>query len=335
MNKFKKYFPKKFVKILRGTQAKINGQSLFRYDKKRFIEHYSKNSNSTNRDQTNAKIIFYTHAIEKGLSHDEIRYGFGKNALIELGRNLNIYDTRNFDKTSKAYIGALSVVKDYMNIHENAGHETSYLSKIFGTRLREMSTCNSNISGSMIIKKEDKSENSLKNFEELFINRYSVRTYSSAPVDINRIHKAIEISTKTPSVCNRQSTRLHVITNQELIKKILEIQGGVNGYQTPPILIALTSDINSFIALTERNQMFIDGGLFSMALLLALEFEGLAACPLNAMFNKKRDKLIRNLLQIKPSENIIMFITVGNFKDKNNVAKSFRLSGGEITKILK
>ena len=69
-----------------------------------------------------------------------------------------------------------------------------------------------------------------------------------------------------------------------------------------------------------------------MALILALEYVGLAACPLNAMFDAARDLNVRDAVGVRDSEVIILLLAVGGFKAENRVAKSFRYSGEEITR---
>lgn len=328
----KKIIPKKMISFLNSARSNINNHNIFNYDKKRFKKNYSKNNKSWNVAQTNAKLIFFAHSIEKGLSHDELRLGFGKNALEGLSDAMSKYETNNFDKSNMAYQNALSVLNEYIKIHEQNNYNLKYIEKIFNARvLDEARKCNQTIGGADKINKN----NLRTDFKDLFTNRYSVRTYSTKRVDVNKINNAIQISTKSPSVCNRQSSRVYVISNKKIIEKVLKIQGGMNGYQTPPILIITTSDINCFVSLSERNQPYIDGGAFSMSLLLSLEYEGLAACPLNAMFNKKQTESIRDIVGIKGSENIIMLISVGNFKEYNNVAKSFRYDAAYITRYVK
>lgn len=139
---------------------------------------------------------------------------------------------------------------------------------------------------------------------------------------------------KTPSVCNRQSSRIRLITNPKLIKNTLDVQGGYRGYKYPQVLLLLTTDTSSFVDIKERNQVYVDGGLFAMSLLTSLEYVGLAACALNAMFNLEAELNVRQILNIPENENLIMFITVGNFLEETPYPKSFRYTGKEITKIL-
>lgn len=92
----------------------------------------------------------------------------------------------------------------------------------------------------------------------------------------------------------------------------------------PPVLLLVTSDIRAFMNNGERNEPFVDGGLFSMSLLYALEAYGLAACPLNAMFNLSQDRQTRELLDIPDYEFPVMYIAVGNFPESVPVCYSTR-----------
>lgn len=80
----------------------------------------------------------------------------------------------------------------------------------------------------------------------------------------------------------------------------------------------------------ERNERYTDGGLFSMSLLLALEEQSLAACPLNTMFSDKMDAKTRNLIGIPDSEFLVMYIAVGHFPEEISTCASRRLPAERI-----
>ena len=178
-----------------------------------------------------------------------------------------------------------------------------------------------------------KADNLSKRFVQLTQNRYSVREYSDKPVSQELLDKVYEVSMKTPSVCNRQATRIYQITDPEKIKAALKIQGGFNGYDMPPVLLLVTSDIRAFMNYGERNEPFVDGGLFSMSLLYALEAYGLAACPLNAMFNLAQDRQTRELLNMPDSEFPVMYIAVGNFPESVPVCRFRRTPESIVTRV--
>lgn len=139
---------------------------------------------------------------------------------------------------------------------------------------------------------------------------------------------------RTPSVCNRQPTRIRVILNHDLISKALKLQGGFNGYATPPALILLTADNRVFMAPQEHNEGYTDGGLFGMSLLLALEEQGIASCPLNTMFRKGPEKATRELLNIPSYENLVMYIAVGHFPDQCVTCVSHRFRADDVVTVI-
>lgn len=74
-------------------------------------------------------------------------------------------------------------------------------------------------------------------------------------------------------MCNRQPTKVILVENKTLIDKILEIQSGVTGYsEKVNQLIVLTCNRNYFYTIGERNQLYVDGGIYLIYLLYALHY---------------------------------------------------------------
>ena len=333
----KNYLPDFMVVLVINILTKYEELRVTRYDRKRFKNNYSsaakKNRNSI--DLLNANLIFYAHSIEKGLSHDNMRLGFGSTKLTALIKNLDQYELNGYSKDGKAYQNALSVIKHYCDIHDS--HDYDYLSRnlIPKRYIQLANNADLSLGGVVYINKKDKLNNSRKPFSEIISKRYSIREFSRESVPISVLQEAIEISMKTPTVCNRQSMRVRIIKNGTIIQNVLEKQGGFTGYPAPPVLLVVSTDTKTFINITERNQVYVDGGLFSMSLLLSLESLGLAACPLNAMQTIKNETQIRKMINIPQNENIIMYIAVGQMPEKIGVPKSFRYSADDITTIIK
>ena len=133
-----------------------------------------------------------------------------------------------------------------------------------------------------------------------------------------------------PNTERFKPSRVRVVTDPRKIEKLLDVQGGIRGHSTPPALLVVTTDIRNFVGANERNQVYVDGGLYAMSLLLALEHVGLAACPLNTMFSPTRDRQMRKLTA-SDHEAFILFISVGNFRDQVASPKSFRYEGTDVT----
>lgn len=94
----------------------------------------------------------------------------------------------------------------------------------------------------------------------------------------------------------------------------------------PPRLLLITADLNSFLFATERNQPFVDGGLFMMALLLGLTQLGLGSCCLNTAMGTERETAIRNIINIPDNEVFISFVAVGYFDSEILVPRSKRVA---------
>lgn len=323
----KKFIPRRLFCILKSLANWAWAIKAYRYDRRRFMNYSGYGGRSGSQDSTEAHVIFYTHQIEKGLSHVEFRDGFGKQAL----KNLRLSMSRLTNHESTVYIAALSAIKAYLEVHDSRQYDTSEIKAILGESLTsEASKCSSRMSGYHIIHKSSKLDNKNKNFKELFENRYTVREFSDEPVDIAKIYEAVAIATKTPSVCNRQSFRIVVIKDREIIKQLLQIQNGFRGYSFPPVMALVLTDAQSFRDVSERNYQYIDGGSFMMSFLLGLEYAGLAACPLNTMFSITEEKRTRKILNLTDNYNFISFVAIGNFMDQNKVANSFRFPADEI-----
>lgn len=165
--------------------------------------------------------------------------------------------------------------------------------------------------------------------------RHSVRTFDkSIPVDLGKIKEAAEFSMYTPSVCNRQPWHLLVTQNSAKIKSLLRIQGGYVGYDLPPVLGIVTVDLRDFRGAYERNEAYIDGGLYLMNFLLNLTNQGLASCTLNMMLPHESLDKVRDILHIDESNILIAAIAIGNYCQSYDIPKSARKNVNSIFKII-
>lgn len=327
----KKILPALFRNAVIGARGKVNDFEAERIQSRRFHQWMSR-GNSTDKARVETRLAFDVHRLEKGLSHVQFRYGFGHGVLVEISRRLQL-----LEKTDAVYLEnplyrqALSAIGEYKRRHEEANYDLTKIAELFLDHIWEAaSEAQSGLAGSFILHAESKLKNKELPFSQLTSNRFSVREYSSETVAQDSLDRVYELAMKTPSVCNRQATRIHQITDPNLIAQALRIQGGFSGYAVPPVLLFVASDIRAFMNDGERNEPFVDGGLFAMSLLYALEAEGLAACPLNAMFSLKTDKATRKLLDIPDNELPVMYIAVGHFPDEVPVCRSARKTVDEI-----
>lgn len=270
------------------------------------------------RNQLIGIIIFRTHAIEKGLSHHDFRPEFGKDSLFgSLKSHLTEYRRLGYDLQNQYITAAISALNEYKKKHENQGIAIPWFDDLFHGWVVPTPI----LSGTKIVQRKKLEDRS---FSDLISSRVSVREFGPGNVKLEEIEAAIKMSVKTPSVCNRQPWKVKVISSTDMISKVLKIQGGFNGYDLPNKLLLVTVETAFFNGRNERNEPYIDGGLFTMSLLYALESKNIASVALNAMFTTNRARQVANILNLSESEMLITFIAVGEYPAQAVVPKSFR-----------
>ncbi len=317
-----------FDSILTPLRILVRKLRLFReffYDFNRFCRYSSVVHRGNEREKLQALLVMAYHSLEKGLSLPSPRPGFGIKHINTLISRLNLYVNKyGFDCYVMASLNALEA---YNNFNINNGINNDYIDEYIRnlkSRLEinyEYELC----SGTKTINKKEFIESSNVNFRKFFEARSSVRQYSEESVSSDYIKDAVKIALKTPCVCNRQSWKVRVFKEKENVKKILSIQEGAVGFaEKIGTLLIVSSDLSYFQSSGERNQCWVDGGLFSMSLLLALHSFGLVTCSLNWSKNSYIDNLLKETMDIPQSESIIMLISVGHPLHTFKVASSWR-----------
>lgn len=325
--------------VLGGLRKAREARSLGKFvwaDFRRFARHYSRNpqtveGRSLEVRALQAHLIVHAHAVEKGLSHANIRYRFGASSVGSLAWVMELYSTQGHPKDAEPYLMALSVLGAYWILHEGQKIYDTPLSEAPEWLLNEIRASTSYVGGIVQVIRTEVGPSTVDGFNAVAFGRHSVREYNSSSVSAEKIREAIRVASRAPSVCNRQSIRVRVVRSPNLIRRLLKIQGGFGGYSLPPVLLAITADARDYVDATERNQPYIDGGLFSMGLLLGLESVNLAACALNTMFSVDQERRLRTDLELDDPELPIMLVAVGGFPRSYAVPKSFRYDPDHLT----
>lgn len=313
--------PKQYVK---KTLQKIRLRYLAHKDITRFSRTASFSIFDGGYEQLVSRIMYNVHALEKGLARTrDVRLGFGRQKIADLNDALVVYTMKGFSQSSFAYREGTSVLRRYQEFHEKQQFDTSFLSEIVDPEFLK-SEADLGFAGTKIIRRADKERNAEKNFYELALGRSSVREFSGGKIDLDKVMNALRAAEKTPSVCNRQGWKVYWVENKDLSARVLKHQRGFGQTQMPEVLLVITVSNNTYLSPVERNEAFVDGGLFSMSVMYGLEHEGLAAVPLNAMMYYKDQQAVRELLDMDDSEMIAMFIAVGELLDESVVPISDR-----------
>lgn len=276
-------------------------------------------------EQVVARVMYNVHALEKGLARvSDMRLGFGRKALCDLNDALVVYMHQGFSTDGFAFKEGVAVLQHYRALHESAGFDVAVLADHIDPAFLALRLSSTPSAGTKVVRRADKVHNRQKGFYELARGRSSVRDFSGERIDRSKIMAALRNAEKTPSVCNRQGWKVYWVESPQLVRSVLRHQRGFGYQQMPEVLLTITVSNNAFLSPVERNEAFVDGGLFAMSVLYGLEYEGLAAVPLNAMMYAKDQRAVRRLLDIDDAEMIIMFMAVGDLRIETVVPISDR-----------
>lgn len=321
MNKeqLKQIIPTWLLNIYYKIQYPIHVWPLVRYDAKRFISFSSK---SDTEESLIGLITNNIHSIEKGFTMPDFRMGFGQNKMYEVLDQSLMY-VKKYGIENVQILEVAKSVFDYKKCHDELKYSLpedlekqimSFLAFFPG-----LSTDSIQID----MTREKFFSNSKSDFQRFSASRRSSRNFTKEPVDLSLLKQSIELAQNAPSACNRQSTRIYLVKTPEIVKEVLKYQGGNRGFgQTVDKLIVVCGYLGNYHD-TERNCVYIDGGIFTMNLAYALHYYGIGCCILNWSVGNKRDKMIRKILSIRDSEVVIDVIACGN------VPQSFKLCRSE------
>lgn len=153
-------------------------------------------------------------------------------------------------------------------------------------------------------------------FRSLAEARRSVRDFLPQPVPQALLDEAVKLAQLSPSACNRQPCRVYVVSDEEGKKRLLSLQNGNAGFgHLAPHVAVVTADEAYFFDVSERHEPYIDGGLFSMSLILALRSLGVASCCLNWCVAPANDKAAHGVLGLPASQRIVMLMVIGYAPD--------------------
>lgn len=285
-----------------------------------------------NQANLKALITMEYHRIEKALSLKETRTAFGTTTIQRLIEGIETY--QNLYGSDRLIQIAINNLIAYYEFNCRQGHEDKHLEQTIKKLQHNShkSKTKDNIEGGIIeIKKEDIWQKAKLDLGEFFACRYSIRNFTDEEVDYKLLEQAVKMAQKTPSVCNRQSSKVYVFSTEENKNLVLSYQNGNRGFgHLVNKVLIITSNLENFVSVGERNQCWIDGGMYAMSLVYALHSLGLGTCCLNWSAEYKIDRQLRQAANIPNSEVVIMMIAVGHIPERLLVAQSPRKSIEEV-----
>lgn len=303
------HFSKYASKLLRKTG--INVLLNHAYDFARFYRARTPGGRVDEMDHAAASmhLLRLMHSLEKGMALPAPSPGFGKKKAANLYEQALTYRSR---------FGADEIYRLCMaTLASHQRFQITIAGDHCGFNLADLDEASEGIeAGARNTSREEFRKTALWDFGSFALSRSSVRNFTGAPINEVDILDAIRIASKSPSVCNRACAKAYYSTNPATISRALTHQSGNSGFgQLAGALFVVVADMRAFYKSGERNQAWVDGGLFAMSLNYALHSKGYGVCMLNWSMDATNDIALRQELGIPREHAVVMMMVAGHVPD--------------------
>lgn len=293
----------------------------YEYDMAKFLKHSSTREINPDPSALASFLTSAYHSLEKGLTMETPRAGFGQTKIPAILAAIEELEHNGYENYSTR--GARGCIRAYVHFHDDRNLP---LPPHLESRLRTFvaNTTDQQLPGGSIELTRQEIEDATDfDYAKFVETRRSVRHFTGEPVSPEVIHTAVTLALKSPRVCNRESRRVYAAYEPALRDHVLSYHHGNKGFgHRLGAVLVVTVDLREFDMIGERNQGWIDGGLFAMSLIYALHASRLGTCPLNWSEDCDHDQIFRNEFNIPDNEVIITLIGVGHTPDSIEVAAS-------------
>lgn len=283
-----------------------------------------------------ASLLFQYHKLEKGLVMPGPRRLFGIEPALAVIDHLERWQRAGHAMDDPVYLGALETLQAYQDRLVEAGldPEGRVLPRVQAFLQQHPLRTPALVTPRPLEPALDHAA-SYATLQQLALRRRSVRAFAPDPVPEEVLRQAVEIAQLAPSVCNRQTCQVIALRDPELKRKALAYQNGNRGFgHLAPLVLLITANETDFFDATERHQPYMDGGLFTMSLLLALEAQGVSSCCLNWCATPRNDKAVHRVFGIAANVRIVTMMAVGYAAPDCQVPRSPRRATGSVLRWL-
>lgn len=287
-------------------------------------------------ERIEGEILRNVHSLEKGLSIENIRLGFGIAKIKEASLYIDKYIKNGGNYNSEPIKMFVCALHSYLKFHEGKlyNDDIKYISNIYNNLISKVPSQDFSLGGYKIITKNILSENEIKTIDKLINNRHSIREFNHTPVEERLLKEAILLAMKCPTACNRQGYRCYIVEKDKfyLLDKWMD---GIGGF---------SNDVDKFIIITgkismyrkeEELQWIVTAIVFASYLTITLEAYGIGCCFVQRpIVPNKEWKNVAKKLHISDDEQVACMLAIGNLKEQYKVPISNRLSYDEMVTII-
>ncbi len=153
---------------------------------------------------------------------------------------------------------------------------------------------------------------SYEDFYALTRYRRSVRWFLDKQPPRELIDKAILAAVQSPSACNRQPFQYRIVDDEDLLKQVAPLPGGIKGYvEGIKTFIVIVGNLDAYFDERDRHVIYIDASLANMALMFAFETLGLSSCPINWPDIEDLERKMETVLKLNKGQRPLMCLAVG------------------------
>lgn len=176
-------------------------------------------------------------------------------------------------------------------------------------------------------------------FKEMVLHRQSTRSFSDKEVELEKLKRVCEIACLSPSSCNSQPWKLHIV--RPTYEKLADLRKACQPVKLNPFL----NNVCNFIVIEQtfgnmksksggffsNNDMnSIDLGILAAHLCLAAEEEGLGTCMIAAF----RKKIINKALGFSKLRRIRLVVAIGYPTENYEIRKKNRKDPNETISVI-
>jgi nitroreductase len=294
----------------------------FRREEHAVLKGRVKHIKELQKEESNVfTLIRNVHRIEKGLLMMPKRGVFALDYIEEtIDAFLKIW-CKNSEKADLQYKWFFDVLTEYFRTSDSheiiIRQEKRFIEKVGGY------SCSPNKSIPYYRDEIEKPNISYEEFYKLVCYRRSVRWFLDKKVPHSLVDKAILAANQSPSACNRQPFQYKVIDDIELLKGVVKLPMGVQGYLDGiPMLVVVIGKLDAYVHERDRHLIYIDASLANMTFMLALETLGLGSCSINWPDVEELERKMERKLKLEKHERPIMCMAVGYPDPLGKVATS-------------
>ncbi len=289
-------------------------------------------SSTFQKNRIEAEIIRNVHSIEKGLSLEKPRLGFGAAKIKELFSLLEIYRSLQ-PADAECLFFARDALQAYLDFHASKGYDDNNIAWIRTAteKFREGLPKNCECFGGVEILTNAEMNFDVEQIERLFNTRHSIREFSGENVSDEALEKAIRLAQRAPSACNRQAVRVYSINGATFVADMGKALEGIGGFADDVDKFLLITGKKSAYRDSEKNQFAVSASIFAAYLSLTLHTYKIANCIIQRPLTPTKgwDKIC-DKYNIPRDEQLVVLIGIGGYKEKSAVPTSKRYGLKEV-----